>query len=335
VSRYPVSFLSYGLLLCLLRPGYALAEPSARPTRLSVAAPSEACPSARDVIHELAQLMPDVELAPEIPSAAPDISVSDAGTTFVVRVRGQQRRFQDATRDCTERARHAAVFSVLVLDPLRVPSSTDARADPRANARGSNPIELAQDSAPKSGSVAEAGPSDSAHGAGASWDVEVGPVVQAAVQSSSKNTVIAGGLGARLRYGRSLSGTLGLAGLLPASLHFARAEARASWLPLDVGLQLSQRSSAWELSLDVGVAGALAFLEGEALQETRKATRFELGARVGGRARYWASERAGVFFGVYGSWFPEPYTLRVEGLGSVGRTPTLWLGASLGAVIQL
>jgi hypothetical protein len=89
--------------------------------------------------------------------------------------------------------------------------------------------------------------------------------------------------------------------------------------------------------MDLGVVGALLLVEGQgqALDTSRQATRVEVGGRLGAQVRYWASEHAGISGGMFGSWFPKPYALQVDGIGVVGRTPSAWIGGSLGPIIRL
>ena len=271
--------------------------------------------------------MPDATLEVSDDVAASDVVVADRGTGFSVKVRGQRRRFREAKRDCTERARHVAVFTVLVVDPLRVPSDA-AEAPEEEPEPEEKPAETPAEPVPP------LPPPEPDTSRPVSFDLSLGPLAQVAIKGQARSTTQAGGLGLRLRYGGSAGVALGLAGLLPTSLHFRDAEARATWVPMDLSLSLAHRAASWELSFDIGVAGALLLVEGEALDATQQAARLELGGRAGVQVRYWASERAGIYGGLSGSFFPKPYTLQVEGLGTVGQTPTTWIGGSIGAVIR-
>lgn len=317
------SLARFAFALGLAAPGVARAEV---PPRLSIAA-AGACPSAEEIQNELQELLPDAQLSLSPDVVDSDVVVSDRGAGFTVKVRGQRRRFREPKRDCTERARHVAVFAVLVVDPLRVPSQAvnDAEEEPEP------PEKPPQRPAPTPEPRATA-PS---HIDDSRVDLSLGPLAQVALKSDASSAAQAGGLGLRLRYGQRVGATLGVAGLLPTSLHFALADARATWIPMDLGLSLSHRVSSWEVELNAGVAAALLLVEGQALDATRQTSRLELGGRLGVQVRYWASEHAGVFGGMFGSWFPKPYSLQVENLGAVGETPPAWLGGSLGAVIRL
>ncbi len=272
--------------------------------------------------------MPDVSAAAVLGQARPDITLTDADQSFIVKTRGQQRRFSDPRRDCAERSRNAAVFAVLVIDPLRVPSHTNS-----ASAAGAYPDHPSERDSKLAAQAVSQGPARA--GEVNRFTLELGPVAQAALLSDAQRTTFAGGLGLRLRYGSWLAGTLGVAALLPTSLHFAKAEARANWVPFEAGVQLSEQLGNWELSLELALRAALLVVAGEALNQSRQATRLELGPSGGLRARYWATPNAGVFLSLQGSWIPQPYTLQVLGLGAVGQTPTVWTGVSLGAVMAL
>lgn len=298
------------------------------PQPLSIAT-AGTCPSAEEVAEELRLLMPDaqLDLSPDVVDS--DVVVSDRGTGFTVKVRGQRRRFRDLKRDCTERARHVAVFTVLVVDPLHVPmpAVNDAEEEPEPSPKPEKIATLP----PPSPKPAKPSPR------GARFDLSLGPLAQVALKPDAESATQAGGLGLRLRYGRRVGVTLGVAGLLPTSLHFAQADARAFWMPMDLGLSLSRRMSNWEVEMDVGATAALLLVEGQGqgLDTTQQASRLEVGGRLGAQVRYWASEHAGICGGMFGSWFPKPYSLQVEGIGVVGETPNAWIGGSLGAVITL
>jgi hypothetical protein len=311
------------IALGLGAPAVARAE---GPQHLSIAT-AGACPSPEDVSEELRQLMPEatLDVSPDVVDS--DVIVSDRGTGFSVKVRGQRRRFRDVKRDCLERARHVAVFTVLVVDPLHVPSNAvnDAEEEPEP---AEKPPETAPLPKPK---PRPKPPQDDT----AKLDLSLGPLAQVALRSDAQSSTQAGGLGLRLRYGASFGFTLGIAGLLPTSLHYDQAEARATWAPMDFGLYLSRRVASWEVELDAGVGGALLLVEGQALDATQQASRAEVGGRIGAQVRYWASEHAGICGGMFGTYFPEPYSLQVEGVGTVGQTPSAWVGGSLGAVIRL
>jgi hypothetical protein len=323
VASLARSLACFVLALGLGVPAPARAE---GPQELSIATAGE-CPSAAEVSEELKLLMPEatLDVSPDVVDS--DVIVSDRGAGFTVKVRGQRRRFRDVKRDCTERARHVAVFAVLIIDPLRVPSQVvEAEEDPEPPGKP-----LHQDVPPPPP------PTPAPRPPGARFDLSLGPLAQVALKPNAETATQAGGLGLRLRYGQRIGITLGVAGLLPTSLHFDLADARATWVPMDLGLSLSRRFDSWEVEMNLGGEAALLLVEGQGqgLDTTQQAFRLEVGGRLGAQVRYWASEHAGICGGMFGTWFPKPYALQVDGLGMVGETPNAWIGGSLGAVIRL
>ena len=296
------------------------------PPELSIATAGE-CPSAAEVREELKQLMPEatLDVSPDVVDS--DVIVSDRGAGFTVKVRGQRRRFKDLKRDCTERARHVAVFATLVIDPLRVPPQVvPAEEEPEPPGKTAHP------DVPPAPPPKPAPPPR-----GARVDLSLGPLAQVALKPNAETATQAGGLGLRLRYGQRIGITFGVAGLLPTSLRFDLVDARATWIPMDLGLSLSRRFESWEVEMNLGAEAALLLVEGQGqgLDTTQQAFRLEVGGRLGAQVRYWASEHAGICGGMFGTWFPKPYSLQVENLGMVGETPNAWVGGSLGAVIRL
>jgi hypothetical protein len=323
VASLARSLACFVLALGLGVPAAARAE---GPQQLSIAAAGE-CPSAAEVSEELKQLMPEatLDVSPDVVDS--DVIVSDRGAGFTVKVRGQRRRFRDTKRDCTERARHVAVFAVLIIDPLRVPTRVvEAEEEPEPPGKPAHPDVPPPPPAPPA-----------PRPPGARLDLSLGPLAQVALKRNADTATQAGGLGLRLRYGQRIGITLGVAGLLPTSLHFELADARATWVPMDLGFSLSRRFDSWEVEMNLGAEAALLLVEGQSqgLDTTQQATRLEVGGRLGAQVRYWASEHAGICGGMFGTWFPKPYALEVDGLGMVGETPSAWLGGSLGAVIRL
>ena len=88
------------------------------PPSLRVVGLDTACPTARQVATVLERMLPRTKITADTgPPGAADATVSDQGAHFQVTVAGQERSFDDAARQCSERARHVAVFIALVLDP--------------------------------------------------------------------------------------------------------------------------------------------------------------------------------------------------------------------------
>lgn len=299
----------------------------ASPPALNVQGPAEGCPSPRGLIVELKRLLPQTRFETTPDADAEAVLIEDAGESFSVSVGGETRRFEDASRTCAERARLAAVFVALVLDPLHVPFSETKQEPPEPPPEPPKPPP--PEPAPPPPPEPEP-PSDEA-----TIDFEIGPLLWVGAISTSENLPVAGGLGGRFRFGGAVAISLGGAGLLPAHLQYGEGDVEAIWTPFDVALRLGQRLGEWELAGELGPLAAWVSIAGQGVLDARAATRLEVGGRVGASVRYWASPNIALFAAGHGVFFPRPYHLELAGLGEIGRTPTLWVGTTIGAVIDL
>src|ERR1700742_1483654 len=84
---------------------------AAEPVAVQVTANGD-CPSAASVELLLRRLLPDATFDANAALRGP---IVDRGAAFDVDVAGNGRRFADATRQCAERARQAAVFAAFSL----------------------------------------------------------------------------------------------------------------------------------------------------------------------------------------------------------------------------
>ena len=92
------------------------------------------CPRPELVLAELATLLPPDRLSTRLRAltGAPAVELIDLGVPFQVVVGGRVREYRDEARDCTQRARVAAVFVAMTIDPASiagVPRPAAARAD--------------------------------------------------------------------------------------------------------------------------------------------------------------------------------------------------------------
>jgi hypothetical protein len=287
---------------------FAITLSAGPPPSLRIVGDERACPSPGQVGGFLAPLLPSSKLSTSGGAAAlDDVAILDEGGSFRVVAAGQERSFVDVGRQCLDRARHAAVFVALALDPPAVSNAKASLAPERAEA----PVELPP--VPSSPSL----------------DLEFGGMVQSAPGAATRDAARAGGVAARVRWGRGLHLSGGL-GFLPGTLHFQTADAQVLWFPIDVALGLNLRSGSYEIAGDVGPAITVVGVTGQGLEGARRQWRVEPGARAGAVARAWISERFGVFLSAHATAFPWPYPVVVDPDGSVGSTPWLWWGGSLG-----
>jgi hypothetical protein len=242
-----------------------------------------------------------------------DASISDEGSHFRVAIAGHERQFTDAERDCNERARQAAVFVALVLDPPLVADRSVAEPAPE------KPAPIVSSPRPRSGP---------------NLDLELGSFFQSSPAASERSAALAGGVVARARWGQGfyLAGGVGVS---PGSLHFAEIDTRAWWFPIDVAGGVSYRSSSFEIGGDLGPAVTILSITAENLDRAGHNVRLDVGGRASLGGRFWLSEKIALFVSTQATFFPRPYRLVIEGQGDVGATPGLWWGGTIGFATRL
>lgn len=286
------------------------------PSRDAASAPSfeveadGACP-AREAVR--AALLPVVSTTPTVAQPAP--RVSDLGPRFAVVAAGQTGVFVDERRDCVERARVAAVFIALALNPpvppARPPVVVAAPPPPPpppvvpARRRWFSAALLARFDGAEAGSGADVD---------GTWGGE-----------------IRGALG---RGALGLSVTAGM--LAPTVSTFGAVTVRQQRFPLSVALALQRDLPArFRLAADAGVALVPFTLEGQGLETVQPATRFDVGARLSVELRFPPlGRRLTPVWGLHAEYFPRTYALVVDPLGDVGTSSNLWLGTSLGLAFE-
>src|SRR5262245_1353527 len=188
----------------------AIAAHAGPPQIVKIVGDERGCPTPGQVSGLLAPLLPASRIsASGGPGSADDIAITDDGPSFRVAAAGQERSFVDPVRECLDRARHAAVFVALALDPPAI-STTKPPPSPE---RVEPPIEpFPQKAVPH-------------------LDLQLGAAVLAAPASSSRGAAGAFGVLGRARWGRELTVSAG-AGFLPGELSFRTVDTRVSWIPL-------------------------------------------------------------------------------------------------------
>ena len=278
----------------------------------------------------VAALLPALGRAPSVVSNAGVPRVFDLGDRFEVSAFGQTQLYLDAARDCAERARVAAVFITLALNP---PAPLARTAAPPADLPADlHAIENA------AGPPVPSGPPPGAAPASARWaSLAVGARVDGPVGAASPAAGIAAGAELRGAIGWRHVGLAASAGIL------APTEARASSVtvhqqrfPLSLALTVRRElPRGVEAAAAVGASLVPLTLRGEGLMSSLPATRLDTGARLAFELRLprlaW---RAAPFVGVHAEYFPRPYVLDVSPLGDIGSTSRFWLGASLGLAVE-
>ena len=256
------------------------------------------------VARALTAMLPQIEL--DGPDAAV-LEISDEGARFAVAAAGQVRRFEDPPRRCEERARKAAVFAALALQPPQI--AAPAPPPPRP-------------------------PSPTDDVRAPSVEVEVaGLFANAALGPTSTPT---GGASAKLFVGgRFVGGVVGISALGPTTLSLGAVGARLLRVPVELAIRGRLFLRRVTLSVDLGLVLAAQITDGLDVAASVRQARLELGVAGTARVEYWPSRRLAPFFAFSIEGVPAPYDLDLPGVGVVGRTPRLWLGAALGLAVRL
>jgi hypothetical protein len=293
---------------------------AAPPSDLALTTSSQ-CPDAAAVARELAPLLPNTKL---IVDAAPNetreqANVEDRESEFLVSVAGAERLFQDPSRSCRERARSAAVFIGLVLDPP-VLEASEPRKPPEKQPLSAKTTPAARQ--PQTSS-------DPTH-----LGLELGPSLLLSPDSDASKLPLVTGFTGRLVWGQRLALSVGAAVYLPVLLHFEHADAELTWLPLDVSLRVIEEQASVSFAAELGPQLALLFASGARVKNPRSSTRLELGARAAASATWHVSPSVGAFATLSGVWIPKPSEFELNPDLATGSTPAWWLGITLGAAVR-
>ena len=272
---------------------------------LAAAVPSVAvtgdCPGAEAVTAALrSALGSDAKVGVSEPP-----KVSDQGDRFSVAAAGQVQQYADPGRDCDERARAAAVFIALALNPPLVPPGPaptvrDAPAPPPAPSPSPRWLDLAV------AARADGGPGQA-----------VGPAIGAEIHAAA---------------GWRWLGVAATAGVLaPSDGTYASVTVQQQRFPLS--LALTARHDVSQRLAIAGAAGAALVpltVRATAIDGGPSSTRLDAGIRLAFELRFRATPRLAPFVDVHAEIFPRAYELQVDPLGTIGSTGRFWLGASAG-----
>ena len=296
---------------------------------LSVIGGPSTCPRPDAVWSELVTLVPPERLEARLRTVprgkTPLVEIIDLGVPYRILAAGQVREYRDESRDCTYRARIAAVFVALAIDPAELPAELPAAL----------PAQLpAQPSVPP---VPQAAPPPIARAATPPVDE-----LQAVRDRLDLGATVVGGLGpedhvgqvgAELRWsaGRHRFGPeVGVTGLLPVDHTVGGVRLRQWRLPIDAGLRARIAGPRFERYGELGVSAALLSERARELATSRSQRGLELGLRlaVGVRASH---GRFAPFAALSRELVPAPPAIFALPAGTVGHTPIFWIGATAGA----
>jgi hypothetical protein len=272
--------------------------------RVAVHGAESGCPSADSFAAELRTIFADVVIADDFGLR---VELQDAGADYRVIAGGAERQFSDASRRCDERARKAAVFVALVLEPPQVDLPTVAA--PAAIVAGPRRRWLAE--------------------------LEVGGLFDAAPRADT-NSLFAGGAQARLFAGaRYVGAIVAVSGESPTELELRGARARLTRVPFDAGVRARLRRGKLDLGLDGSLVLAYQSSRGLDAALGVEQSRLEVGIRLAVKAQYWAWARVAPFLALQTEIIPRPYELVLPGAGVVGTTPQYWVGTVAGVALAL
>lgn len=276
---------------------------------------SSSCPRPDLVRAELATLLPPDRLSARLrafPGTPAVVELYDLGVPFRVVAAGRVREYRDEARDCAYRARVAAVFVALTIDPASVasPPPPPPRPEPPARITEAPPVRLTPPLARLD--------------------------VAAAVDTGfGTDRVAHGGAAVRLALGRGrYAFVAGALALLPADTSLGGVHLRQWRLPVDAGVRASAAGPSLSPYAELGLCAAVLSESAQDLASSSNRTAIEIGARAAIGARFGTS-RFAPFAALHAELVPGPPAIFALPQGEVGHTPVLWLGAIAGASVGL
>ena len=291
----------------------APAAPSIDPAS-AIGGPS-ACPRPDAVWAELVTLVPHERLAARLGAVAggqtPVVEIVDLGVRYRVLAAGQVREYQDESHDCAYRARIAAVFVALALDPaeLAPPPPPPVAPVPPPPPVVTPPAELPP-----------------------AARLDLGATVLGGVGPDDR----VGQLGLELRWSgghHAIGPEAGAMALLPVDNTVGGVRLRQRRVPVDAGVRVRSAGPRVERYGELSVAAALISERALDLANPRSQTALELGLRaaVGVHA---TRGRLAPFAALSAELVPWPPSVFALPAGTVGHTPLLWIGATAGASLS-
>jgi hypothetical protein len=270
------------------------------------------CPTREAVAAALSPAL--VHIRPNVDPLPSDFRLSDLGDAFEVTTGGQVQRYADAARDCTKRARVAAVFVALAMNPLSLEAPRPPPPVAPPIVQPPPPVERVKSWL----SVGVAARVDGAVGAG----------------SDATSGITAGGELA-VAFGRGSLGMEATAGVVTATRNtIGSVEVRQQRFPCSVSASLRTRAGAHlELGAALGAALTPFTLHGQGLDMTAPVTRLDAGARLALGLRI-IGPPLEPFANLHVEYFPRTYEIAVDPLGNIGTTAPLQLGISIGVAFE-
>jgi hypothetical protein len=286
---------------------------AAEPELASLVAGPSTCPRPDMVLAELAALLPPERLAARLRATpgAPPVELIDRGVPFDVAISGRVREYRDEARDCTQRARVAAVFVAMTIDPASIGAPAPPPAAPPAAAPtivASMPVEPVP----------------------ARVRLELAGAIDAGLGS---DRVAQGGLELRLVAGAGrVAFVAGASASWPADTTVGGVRLRQWRVPADAGVRLQLAGSRIAPWAEVSLVAALLSETALDLASAQSQKTIELGARGGLGVRFGASRWA-PFAALHAELVPSPAEIYALPRGVAGHTPYIWIGVRAGASV--
>ena len=276
------------------------------------------CPRPDAVWSELVTLVPPERLEARLRTATrgktPLVEIVDLGVPYRILAAGQVREYRDDSRNCAYRARIAAVFVALAIDPAQLPAQlampTPAPQAAPAPVPQAAPLPVGDLQSPRA-------------------RLDLGATIVGGLGPDDR----VGQVGAELRWSagrRRLGPEAGVTALLPVDNTVGGVRLRQWRLPIDAGLRARLAGPRFERYGELGVSAALLSERALDLATSRSQTGIELGLRLAVGV-YASHARFAPFAALSGELVPAPPAIFALPAGTVGHTPLFWIGATAGA----
>jgi hypothetical protein len=250
---------------------------------------------------------------------------------FQVTAAGSTREYRDETRDCAYRARVAAVFVALVIEPGAIPPARVSAPPPVAPPPPPAPADATV--------IATPAAAEPARPQRARVRLALGAGVEGGVGSGAR--IGQAGLGLRVAAGGGRWAlAVGATALAPVDTSIGGISLRQWRVPADVSLRAQgaiplNEHRVLEPYAELGAAVALLRESGLGLANGDTRTSAELGVRVAAGVHLAGDSRIAPFLALHGELVPSPPAISALPRGVVGHTPLVWVGATAGAAWRL
>ncbi len=318
------------------------------------------CPDADAVWANVVKLVPSA--APLLLAARPRVTIVDLGDRYRVSVTAErgllERVYQDAARECDKRTRFAAEFIVLALlppvitdptagpgtppiaiettPPAPSPESTAPTAPPPAPIPAPAPPPSAPGPVASDGAGAASAPRGSVGVAPAIVRIELSAMGQASAPVLGALGLLSWGGELRLRVGRGTWAAVAAIGYLP-QIDFTQNDLRLGMtrVPIMVGMRAQKSLRYVNLGGDLAAAVDAERYEGLSPHSPETTWRVTPGVEANVIVSSHALVGFAPFVTLKCALFPFVQSLAIAPEGDQAKTPSLWIGAGLGALFEL